>query len=254
MSSRRPTLEEWFLAYQLRRIQRDNAFATGSVSVDVTALVSDAAARGERPAYTSLLCKAAALAGRQVPRANRMYLSLLWGDRIVEPAGVPINLPVRHVGPKGPVVTVECLRDADTRSVASLREEIRGHVAAGLQGTQVTCWVATRPNRVWWRLALRALWFGAWRLGGAARHAGAISVSCPASGRAPGTPAHFTGPTPGSVLVTLCAVREEGGRTWLDLGLTANHLVLDGSDVRDFLEALTAVLGVSDEAGLAVFR
>ena len=254
MRSRRPTLEEWFLAYQLRRIQRDNAFATGSVSVEVTALVRDVASRGEHPAYASLLCKAAALAGRRVPRANRLYLSLLWGDQILEPDGVHINLPVRHAGPQGPVVTVECLREADTRSVASLRTEIRGYVAAGLQGTRVTRWVATRGNRLWWRMALRVLWFGAWRLGWAARHAGAITVSCPASGRTPGTPAHFTGPTPGSVLVALCAVRQDEGRTWLDLGITANHLVLDGVDVRAFLEALREILEASDEAGLAALR
>ena len=45
MSARRPTLEEWFLAFQLRRMQRENAYATGSLTVEVTALVNDHAAR-----------------------------------------------------------------------------------------------------------------------------------------------------------------------------------------------------------------
>lgn len=254
MSARRPTLEEWFLAFQLRRMQRENAYATGSLTVEVTALVNDHAARGERPSFPCVLSRAAALAAVAVPRANRMYLSLLWGDRIVEPEGVHINMPIRHAGPHGPVLTVECFRDADQRSAHALRQELRAHVQAGLDGTTVTRLAATRPNRPWWRLALRLLWFGAWRLGGAARHGGCITVSCPASGRAPGVAAHFTGPTPGSILLALCAIREEGGRTWLDLGFTANHLVLDGADIRAYLEALTGILEGRSPDGVAALR
>jgi len=239
---RRPTLDEWFNAFQHRHIVREHSFMPGHLSVDVTEVVRDWEARGERPPYPALLAKAAALAAVEHPRANRAYVRTLWGDRIVEFDGVHINVPLRLRHGDRHVLTVEVLRDADRRGVAELRDEILRHVRAGLEGTTVTKLVATRPNNLLWRLVLRLLHFAVWRLPLFPRYAGAISVTCPVSIRRDDRPMWFAGPSPTALLIALTAVRRDGGRTWLDLGVFADHLVLDGVDGLAFARTFADIL------------
>ncbi len=243
MTMRRPTLDEWFNAYQHRRIVREHSFMPGFTSVDVTEVVRDWEARGERPPFPAILAKAAALAAVEHPRANRVYLKTMWGDRIVEFDGVHINMPMRfRSGDDTHVLTVNVLRDADRRSVAELRQEIRDHVRKGLEGSPITKLVATRPNNLFWRLALQLLFFVAYRLPLFPRYAGAISVTCPTSRPGEHRPLWVAGPSPTAMLIALSGIRCEEGRTWLDLGVLADHLVIDGVDGLAFAHTLADIL------------
>ncbi|MEM6931662.1 MAG: hypothetical protein AAF602_32325 [Myxococcota bacterium] len=242
MTLRRPTLDEWFNAYQHRHITREHSFMPGFVSVDVTAVVRDWEARGERAPFPAILAKAAALAAVEHPQANRLYLRTLWGDRVAELDGVHINLPMRMRHGERHVLTVNVLRDADRRSVAELRDEIWGHVRGGLGGTTLTKLVATRPNTWYWRLVLRVLHFVVWRWPLVPRYGGAITVTCPTTVPREGRPRWFTGPSPTALLIALSEVRKEADRTWLDLGVMADHLVLDGVDGLAFADTFADIL------------
>ncbi|TNE90951.1 MAG: hypothetical protein EP330_06700 [Deltaproteobacteria bacterium] len=254
MSLRRPTLDEWFNAYQHRKMWQEHSFITGGMSVDVTDVVADWGARDEKPNFPAILARAAALAAREHPRVNRAYLRTLRGDRIVEFEGIHINMPVRFDTPDGPVLTAVCLRDADHRTAAELRDEIRDHVNKGLDGTQITRIVASKPNTLFWRLALRGLWFAAWRLPLVERHAGAIGVSSTASGNRSWRHATFTGATPTSMLIAISAVRREEGRTLLDIGFTGDHLIVDGVTIREFGQTLGDLLEGVHPLGVEALR
>lgn len=242
MSVQRPTLDEWFNAYQHRRMVREHSFMPGFFSVDVTEVARDWEDRGEPPPWPAILAKAAALAAVDHPRANRVYLRTLWGDRVVTFDGVHINMPLRFRHGDGHVLTAIVLRDADRRSVVQLRDELMGHKRAGLEGTRVTKLVATKPNNVFWRWALRLLFFVAWRLPLMPKVGGAISVSCPAPSRRDSRPLWMGGPSPTAMLIALSAVRTEGDRVWLDLGVLADHLVLDGVAVGAYLHTMADIL------------
>lgn len=250
MTIRRPTLDEWFNAYQHRRMWRERSYMVGSMTVDATAVVADWTARGERPSWSAILARACGLAVREHPDVNRTYLRTLWGDRVITFDGAHVTMPIQLDAPDGrKVLTAVVLRDADQRAALDLKAEIRGHLEAGLEGTRVTKWVARRPNRWWWRLALRALWFVAWRLARVEAHGGAIGVSCPV----PSTPwdgpvAHFAGPTPVAMLISLSGVRPEGDRVWLDLGVMADHLTVDGATLGAYLRTLGRILEGDPEA------
>src|SRR5438105_1161937 len=94
MPARRPTLEEWFLAYQLKRLARGHFYSKLDFRVDVTPLAQRYQERGTSVPLAAVLIKAVALAARDVPEVNVAYFPRLWGDRIVEFAERTVNIPV----------------------------------------------------------------------------------------------------------------------------------------------------------------
>lgn len=254
MSLRRPTLEEWFNAYQHRAIWREHSFMIGTMTVDATAIARDWEAAGEHPSFPAILTRAVALVTRAHPQLNRLYLRTLWGDRVVEFDGVHVNMPILLTCGGKPTLTAVALRDADQRSARSVRDELRAHKEAGIDGAPLTKLVASRPNNLLWRLVLRAVHFAAYRLPLVARYGGAVSVSCPASGARSWRAANFMGPSPSAFFLALSGVRREDGRVLLDLGYMADHLVIDGVTLRNVVEDLGALLGGTSPEVLAQLR
>src|SRR5262245_60880153 len=178
VSLRKPTLDEWFLAHQLRSLGRDFFFIPASIEVDISAIVERHRARGARLSYPALVIKALALTARAMPEINRAYLRTPVGDRIVEFDHVSVNLPVAlHDGGKT-YLSAMVVRDADQKSVAAIADEIRAAQARPIADTKVTRIVARKPNTLWWRTVLRGIHFAAYRWPGmAALGGGGLSVS-----------------------------------------------------------------------------
>src|SRR5262252_1501458 len=95
MTVRKPTLDEWFLAHQLRFMWREGFFNPGFLDVDITALLEHYDAANTRISYTALVMKALAMTAREVPEVNRAYVRTpFFGDRVIEFDHISISLPV----------------------------------------------------------------------------------------------------------------------------------------------------------------
>jgi hypothetical protein len=241
---RKPTLDEWFLAHQMRHLARDFFFNPGTLDVDVTALSERWQARGERVPWTAVVCKALALTAAQVPELNRAYLRTPLGDRVVEFEHRSVNLPVA-LRDRGQVyLSAIVLRDADRRSVAELAAEIRAAQARPIEDTKVTSIVARRPNTLVWRTVLRGIHFAAYRWPGMGRlGAGGLSVSSLIDHA--DDPQLMRVTSYGPTAMTLCitaARRTADGRQMLELGLGMNHVAMTGLTLRRMTTVLRELL------------
>jgi hypothetical protein len=253
---RKPTLDEWFLAHQMRALGRDFFYNPGSLDLDITALCARWQARGERVPYTALVAKALALTARDVPELNRAYLRAPLGDRVVEFAHRSVNLPVALRDERGQVyLSAVVLRDADQRSVTELAAEIRQAQARPIDDTRVTRIVARRPNTLWWRTVLRGIHFAAYRWPGMGRlGAGGLSVSSLIDHA--DDPARMRAASFGPTAMTLCimAVRHgDDGQKTLELGLGMNHVAMTGLTLRRMTTVLREYLSSNDPERLALF-
>jgi hypothetical protein len=251
---RKPTLDEWFLAYQMRALGRDFFFNPASLDLDVTALGERWQSRGERPPWTALVAKALALAAVTVPEINRAYLRTPLGDRVIEFDHRSVNLPVALRDEQGQVfLSAIVLRDADQRSVADLAAEIRQAQARPIADTKVTSIVARRPNTLLWRTVLRGIHFAAYRWPGMARlGAGGLSVSSLIEHG--DDPTHMRATSFGPTAMTLCITavrRAPDNRLTLELGLGVNHVAMTGLTLRRLSTALRATLSATDPERLA---
>lgn len=257
MPVRKPTLEEWFLAYQLRALARSHVFIPALLELDVSAIAEAYRARGQRPSWTAILVKAMGLATRRVPAVNRAYARSLFGDRIIEFPDISCNLPVTikgddermHLG----VVTV---RSVDRASVASIADAIFASKRRSLDETTLTKLVARKPNNLLWRTVLRLIHFFAYhspaqfekRVGGL----GVSSLLNPKEGGGALTQVAVFGPTVLSACLTDVRTRPDG-RTLMLVGIGVDHVAIDGFVVRPFADALCDALACRDPAALEAF-
>jgi len=255
MTMRKPTLDEWFLAYQLRSMSRDFFFNPGSLDVDVTAIVERHRARATRLSYPALVIKALALTAQRVPEINRAYVRTPLGDRVVEFDHISVNLPLALREGDRTYLSAIVVRDADRRSVAEIAAQIRQAQARTLDETRITKIVARRPNNLWWRTVLRGMHFAAYRWPGmAAMGAGGLSVSSIIEHRDDPPPfrAASFGPTAMTLLITGVRQTPEG-RHRLELGLGLNHVAMTGLTFRRMATVLHDLLASTDPNELAAF-
>ncbi len=240
MSTRKPTLEEWFLAYQLRAIGKRHFHLPIFLEADVTAIVERYRDRGARPSYTALAIKALALTARAVPSINRCYFPTVLGDKVIEFDHISVNLPVllREEGREH--LIAETVRDAADKSVGEIHEQIRAAHKRRLAETRIAKFVAHKPNNLLWRGALKAVHFAAYNLPAIEKFGGGgLSVSSDITHRDEGVPHARTvamGPTAVSLGVT--GVRTDGGRVVLEMGMGLDHAAVSGIEARRATDAL----------------
>jgi hypothetical protein len=254
MTVRKPTLDEWFLAYQVRSLNREFFFNPGTLDADITAIVERYRARGVKLSYPALVVKALALTAQKVPEINRAYVRTPLGDRVVEFDHISVNLPVALQENGQTYLSALVVRDADRKSVGEIAAEIHRAQRRSIDETWLTKIVARRPNNFLWRTALRGVHFAAYRWPGmAALGAGGLSVSSVADHRdAPALRGSSYGPTALTLLITGVRRREDG-RWWLELGLGMNHLAMTGLTMARAAPVLRDLLSTEAEQELAAF-
>ena len=252
MSTRTPTLDEWFLAYQLRSLNRDFFFNPVTVDIDISAVAERWRAQGKKLSYPALLVKALALTARRVPAINRAYLSTPLGDRVIDFEHISVNLPIALQENGQTYLSAMVVKNADQLSVAAIAEQIGKAQARPMDDTKITKIVARKPNRIWWRALLRGIHFAAYRWPGIERMGGGgLTVNSLADARAqPLARTVSFGPTALTVLITGIK-RSDGGGEELQLGIGVNHVAITGLHTLQATKVLREILSTRDPAQLA---
>ena len=162
MSIRKQTLEEWFLAYQLKALQKNHVYNPIVLEADISKLESVYAERGERMPYTAVLIKALALAAEQHPCINRVFFSRPWGDCIVEPPTINVNFPHYITDEGREYLIASTVASANEKSVAEIKALIRESCQKKLAETIVAKHFKTNRNTLLKRLLLRLIHFVAY--------------------------------------------------------------------------------------------
>jgi hypothetical protein len=252
---RKPTLDEWFLAYQLRQLNKDNFFNPASLDIDITAIVERYRARGERLSYPALVMKALALTAVKVPEINRAYVRTPLGDRVIEFEHISVNMPLALHENGQTHLTAMVVRDAHELRVSEIAEQIRAAQRKSLDETKVTKIAARKPNNLLWRTVLRAIHYSAYHWPGMERlGAGGLSVTSIIEHRDDPPLFHTAslGPTATTVLISGVRARPDG-RYILELGIGFNHVSLKGIFFRKMATVLSDILSTTDAVQLQSF-
>lgn len=230
MPVRSPTLEEWFLAYQLERVKRDHFHLPFQQDVDVTPLHRAFASRGERLPVTALLIKALGMLARGHPEANRLVFRTPLGMRILEPAYVAVNVPVTYRSGDQEHLGAVVVRDPDAKSLGEIRAELRAARQRPLEELPVGRLVYGQPNTWWRRLRLRLVHDAVWGLPWLyERHGGGgLAVSSLMNLDSPDLRLRMIAYGPTALTVGCCHLEAVEDRQLLRLGIAYDHMALPG--------------------------
>lgn len=253
MPARKPSLQQWFLAHQLRRIWSRHCHLPFDLDVDVSRVEAAYAATGRPTPYTAVLIKALALAAARVPAINRMYLPTVFGPKLLEFDHVSVNLPVVLDRGGGRQLGSTVIRDADRLTIREIRAAIREARRLRPEDLPVGRYVHGRSNTAWNRLRLRAIHFAVFNFPGLvlAHKAGGLSVSSLVGELREDLPvrAQAFGPTAFTVVFSHVD-RSSPGKTVLRLGVGADHAALRGDEIASGMQALHDVLSARDDKDL----
>ena len=255
MGLRKPTLDEWFNAYQLRELQKDGFFNPGMLELDISPVYKRHRAAGKRLSFPALVIKAYALAAREVPEINRAYLRTPWGERIADFDHVSVNVPIAMQENGRTYLSAIVVRNADQKSVSTISNEIDRARRRSIDETRLTKWVAKKPNRLIWRSLLKTMHFGAYRWPAwLASKGGGLSVSSLLDHKhqdSAFTAVSF-GPTATTLLLSSIDANE-AGECLLRLGVGLNHVAASGLAFRRLCDVLKDHLESADEQILALW-
>lgn len=158
MSVRALTLDEWFTYYQLRHIDKHHFHLSSFVEADLSVVRQAYADAGVRFPLSSVLIKALALTLRHEPGINRQVLYTPWGaPRMRQAENCAVNVPVRLTYDGQDYVSVTIIRDADQKSVAEIKAEIKAFYQKDPKDLPVGKYVVGKPNTFFNRLRLKSI-------------------------------------------------------------------------------------------------
>jgi hypothetical protein len=252
MPVRKPTLQEWFLAHQLKKLGRDHFYVPFDLDADITRVEAAYKEKGKPTPYTAIVVKALAMAAARRPEINRMYLRTLFGPRVVEFDHISVNMPIilnpdgeRHLG----AVTV---RDAHKLSIADIRAAIREAKTKKPEDMPVGRFVHGKKNTLFNRLRLRAIHFGVYNFPSMlAERSGGLAVSSLISEAGEDCPTRPTAFGPTAFTACMSRVdRSVPGKTILTLGIGIDHSACRGDQAAAGVKALGDILSAKDDADL----
>lgn len=244
MGIRKPTLEEWFLAHQLRKMSEGRVYVPVMLELDVTAIAERYRDRDARPPWTAILAKALALTAVKVPEVNRAYVRTLFGDRIIEFSHVSVNVPFvveeegrAHLG-------VTTIRGVDRLTVTEISHAIGTAKRKSVDKLNLTRLVVRKNNNVFWRTLLRIFLFVAFNLPSQIeKRGGGLALTSLLNPKDGGVLSRAAAPGPTAITTALSDVRRrDDGTTVMQVGLGIDHAALSGFAARRFGDVLYETL------------
>ncbi len=124
MSVRKLTLQEWFLRYQLKDIQKNHFNLPIWLSINVTRLTLLFTSKGQRVPYNSLIIKTIGLMAARHPEVNRMHYRGLFSLRVIEFQQISVNLPILYEFEEQKVLSATSVRDPHQVSWKEIQKKL----------------------------------------------------------------------------------------------------------------------------------
>jgi hypothetical protein len=245
MSIRKLTLQEWFLSYQVKSIQKHHAFNPMFVEVDISKLDAMYREKNKQPHYTAILIKAFAMTAHLHPSLNQVYFSRFWGDCIVSPPTINVNFP-HYIKEDGRAYLIaSIIPSANDKSVEEIYDLIRVSCKKKLSDTIIAKHFKKNRNTFFMRAYLRLIHFVAYSFPSLylKKGGGGLSVSSLLNYAEEDfrcTPIAW-GPT--AMTLASCSVTTESDdRRLLRLGIAWDHCTGEGSDMIVSIKTLVNIL------------
>ncbi|WP_408098370.1 hypothetical protein ACJVC5_05520 [Peredibacter sp. HCB2-198] len=226
---RRPTVDEWFLALQLKSIKKGFHLPV-YLDADITRTVEKLNSTEKVP-YTAILIKAASHLIHQMPDVNKATVHSVFGVKIIEPSYNGVNLPLELMIDGKKVLTGITIRDAYKKSLSEINAEIKLAKIKTMNDLPVNC-IVHGPGLDWVKkikLRLIHLMMNNFPRLYLKKGGGGISVSSLMNLAHAGANVHMNAFGMTTITVSSCSVEKLEGREILKVGLAFDHLVVHGA-------------------------
>lgn len=243
MPIRKQTLEEWFLAYQLQHVKRAHFHLPFQVNVDVTGHCQNPS---HKISWTSVVIRAAGLALKKNPRANRAVFKTFYGMRVYEPDHASVNVAVNIQNGTDRHLVGIVVKNSDTKSVEAIKAEIKVASQRKVSETKIGRYVFGKKNHFFNRLRLKLIHFAAQNIpqlyekfGG-----GGVSVSSLLNCGDGSTDLSIYAHANTAMTIGIGSVYRDPiqGRSFLRLGISYDHFACSGEDAAKFCHSLSEIL------------
>ena len=199
------------------------------LKVNVSHLIKEHQSEKKFP-YTALLVKAAALLLRDRPSINKMYFKTLFGERILEPDYIAVNMPISLRIDGKYVLSAHAAYEPQNLSLFEIMEDIKQIFKKGWKDLPINNIIHNGSNNFINRFKLKMIHFFVYKFPKlySQKKAGGISVSSlmNLNQNLGGLQMMALGATP--ITISSCASYIENGKTYLNIGIGINHSVVHG--------------------------
>jgi hypothetical protein len=252
MPIRKPTLEEWFLIYQLKKAGPSHFHLPFTLEADVTRIAASFSQTGKSVPWTSVLVKAAGILLEQYPVMNRAVFSTIFGIRFLEPDKIAVNMPIMiRDGERGHLVAMS-IQEPHLKTLQQIREEIQKSAGRKIEETLIGKYVFNKPNHFFNRFRLKIIYFMSANFPKLHQKfgAGGICVSSLLNVHDGVTDMNIQAYGHTGFTVGASSVVKRDGKTILRLGMAYDHLAFFGEEAVRGTNVFAAILRGDDESVL----
>lgn len=228
-SIKKPTLDHWFLIYQLKFLKKHFHIPT-YVDVDVTRLAKHYDDLGVPAPYTTHLIKAASFLIEEEPIVNRAIFHTICGPKVVDFPYNSVNVPVSINRDGRYIVSATMIENAYKKTNREIRHELKKASRKTLDELPINKILHTKKNNWFNRLKLKLIHFTMRNFPSVylKKKAGGISVSSILYQNDVDSPIQGVSFGMTGVTVFSCSLKSEGEKTYLRVGLGYDHMICHG--------------------------
>lgn len=236
---RKPTVDEWFLALQLKQIKK-GFHLPFHLKADVTHMTL----HSSRPLFTAMLVKAASILLRQRSQMNKIITHGTCGIRIIEPAYNGVNVPLELEIEGRKIVTGVTIEDAFRKSLKEIHDEIKKAKGKTLNDLPVNKIIHSRGLDFIKKIKLKILHFILMNFPSLylKKRVGGISVSSLLNYADPSVNVSMSAFGMTVLTISSCSIIQEKNKTYLDIGMAFDHSVIHGKDGVEAIHEFVRIL------------
>lgn len=244
MTVRKPSLEEWFLIYQLSHIKKNHFHLPFYLTVDVSRLVKHFEAKGEKLPVTALMIKASGLLAQKNPEVNRIVFKTFYGTRIFEPSYISVNLPIMIRTEEQSFLAATVLNNVDSKNIAEINEDIKKALGQKLSDLKIGKYVYKKKNNFFNRIRLKFVHFIVNHFPKVYENfaGGAVAVSSLMNHNHDDFDMSMMAYGPTAFTICSCHLKEREGRHLLRIGIAYDHFAFSGEKAIEASKNLSLIL------------
>lgn len=240
---RKLSLQEWFLIYQLQKIEKNHAHLPFILKVDTSALEKHF---NEKVPYTTILVKAVSLWQETSPITKKQVFKTIFGLRLYENLTGNVNVPIllNHEG--NPYMSVMTIKNAKNKSLSEIQNEFAEYSKSNPKDLFIGRRMLGKKNNFFNRSRLRLIHFivNSFPQIQQKYEVGTASVSSLIKFSKPDVNLVTTAKGPGAF--SLCVSSVDSVNNKLELGISWDHQTGDGHEAAKACFKLAEILQGQD--------
>jgi hypothetical protein len=223
MSVRKLSLQEWFLYYQLKNIQKSHFHLPGSIQVDMSRVAKHYKDQGVRVPITPIIIKAASLLTKECPEINTQFFETIFGTKMLDYSYNAVNVPVMMNINGEDYLSAMVIKDAHELSIKEIKSQIKDFKNSKKEDLKVGKFIVGKSNNLFNRTRLKFIHFIISNFPHLQEKFGAGSISVSSLLGKNSNSSNIDIVAKGQNAITMCATTYDEETSILNMGLSWDH-------------------------------